>query len=396
MRSAGLTTIQQPSAEIAGRETLSRARRFDPRSTLAALLESADVVINGTRPWDIVVRDPRMFARVLAHGSLGAGESYMEGWWDCERLDEMFCRVLGAGIDLRLSTLHEKLAILVAKFRNAQSRRRAFQVGEQHYDIGDDLYQRMLDRRMIYSCAYWRDAANLDNAQERKLDLVARKLRLERGMRVLDIGCGWGGAAQYIAERYGVAVTGITVSRNQAMVARERCRGLPVEITLQDYRALSGHFDRIYSLGMFEHVGVRNYRAYLRKVRELLVPDGLFLLHTIGTNQSSTTTDSWIETYIFRNSMLPSMAQIAAAAERQWVVEDWHSFGPHYDQTLMAWSANFEASWPTISSQYSKHFRRMWRYYLASCAGSFRARKNQLWQVLMSKEGVRGGCREVR
>jgi cyclopropane-fatty-acyl-phospholipid synthase len=263
-------------------------------------------------------------------------------------------------------------------------------------DAGDDLYACMLDARMIYTCGYWRRATDLDAAQQHKLDLVCRKLALKPGMRVLDIGCGWGGAAQFAAERYGVSVTGLTVSRNQAGTARARCQGLPVEILLQDYRDLHGTFDRIYSLGMFEHVGARNYRTYFAKARELLAPDGLFLLHTIGANWSSDTTDPWIERYIFPNSVIPSMTQIAEALEHRWVIEDLHGFGPDYDRTLMAWLANFDANWQLIASQYSDRFRRMWRFYLTASAASFRTRRNQLWQLVLSPHGVPGGMAEIR
>jgi cyclopropane-fatty-acyl-phospholipid synthase len=363
---------------------------------MVELLTRAGVVIGGSAPWDIHVNDPRMFRRVLAQGSLGAGESYMDGWWDCARLDEMMRKVFEARVDVELPSLRQLLAGLTARLFNPQTPRRSFRVGEQHYDIGDDLYQRMLDRRMIYSCGYWREARDLEAAQEAKLDLVCRKLGLERGMRVLDIGCGWGGAAQFAAERYGVDVTGITVSHNQAERARERCRGLPVRILLEDYRSLSGQYDRIYSLGMFEHVGVRNYRTYFEKLRSLLTDDGLFLLHTIGCNVSVSANDPWVERYIFPNSMLPSMAQITQAAEGLWVIEDWHSFGVDYDRTLMAWHDNFELGWHEISAKYGERFRRMWRFWLLGSAASFRARRNQLWQIVLSPHGVCGGYREVR
>ncbi len=364
--------------------------------TLARLLEPADVVLGGSRPWDIVVHDPRMPARVLAQGSLGAGEAYMDGWWDCERLDDMLARLLRSGLDRRLRTADAIRMSLLALLRNPQGLRRAFIVGRSHYDVGDDLFERMLDPRMIYSCAWWEGASDLASAQEAKLDLVCRKLGLERGMRVLDIGCGWGGAARFAAERYGVTVTGITVSQNQAATAAARCRDLPIEIRLEDYRRLTGRYDRIWSLGMFEHVGVRNYRRYLRKVRELLAPDGLFLLHTIGSNRSVRRTDPWIEKYIFPNSMLPSMAQVARAAERLWVIEDWHGFGPHYDRTLLAWLHNFDAHWPELAARYGERFRRMWRYWLLGSAAAFRARRNQLWQFVLSPHGVPGGYRAVR
>jgi cyclopropane-fatty-acyl-phospholipid synthase len=363
---------------------------------LAQLLEPADVALGGTRPWDITVHDPRMPARVLAQGALGAGESYMDGWWDCEQLDEMLTRVLRSDINRRLRSRRVLATALLAKLRNPQSPQRAFIVGRSHYDIGDDLYERMLDARMIYSCAWWPRAANLDEAQEHKLDLVCRKLGLEPGMQVLDIGCGWGGAAQFAAGRYGVTVTGITVSEHQAAAARLRCGDLPVEIRLDDYRRLTGRYDRIWSLGMFEHVGARNYRTYFDKVRELLAPDGLFLLHTIGSNRSVTVTDPWIEKYIFPNSMLPSIAQIGQAAEPRWVLEDWHGFGPDYDRTLLEWHRRFEAGWSQIAAKYGERFRRMWSFWLLSSAASFRARRTQLWQFVYSPSGRPGGYQAVR
>jgi len=350
------------------------------------------VRLNGRNPWDIRINDEVFLQRALAQGSLGVGESYMDGQWDCDRIDEMLTRVFRAEADRRLPNAGQVWAAFLARLINPQSPSRSFKVGEQHYDVGDDLYVRMLDSRMIYTCGYWRTATT----QEAKLDLVCRKLGLKPGMKVLDIGCGWGGAAHFAAERYGVSVTGVTISRNQAAAAEERCKGLPVKILLQDYRSVEGQFDRIYSLGMFEHVGVRNYRTYFETARRLLAPDGLFLLHTIGRNRSGSTNDPWIEKYIFPNSMLPSMAQISAAAEDLFVTEDWHSFGPDYDRTLMQWYRRFMAGWPQIAPQYGERFRRMWEFWLLSSAASFRARRSQLWQVVLSPNGVVGGAVEVR
>ena len=371
-------------------------RRFSYERAVNELLAGTDIKINGPRPWDIRVHDERFFHRVLGQGTLGVGESYMDGWWDCEQLDEMLTRILSHDIDENLRSPRAVLLAITARLINMQSQRRAFRVGKQHYDLGDDLYERMLDPRMIYTCGYWENMHSLDAAQEAKLDLVARKIGLKRDMRVLDIGCGWGGAAQFMAECYQASVTGVTVSQNQQLTAQKRCAGLPVDILLQDYRSMSGNFDAIYSLGMFEHVGVRNYRTYLKKARELLRPDGLFLLHTIGSNRSSVATDPWIEKYIFPNGQIPSLAQIAAAAEGLWVIEDVHSFGVDYDRTLMAWSANFEQHWPEIAARYGERFRRMWHFWLMASAANFRARKTQLWQIVLSPKGVAGGYHAVR
>jgi len=366
------------------------------RHRIEKLLDRVDVEIDGDRPWDIQVRDERFYGRVLASGSLGLGEAYMDGWWDCERLDEFFYRVLRGRLDTQVRGWTQVWSVVQAGLFNLQKGARAFQIGQRHYDIGNELYRRMLDRRMIYSCGYWQDAANLDQAQEAKLDLVCRKLGLQEGMRVLDIGCGWGGTVRFAAERHGVEAVGITVSEEQVKVGRDLCRGLPVEIRLQDYRDLDEEFDRILSIGMFEHVGRKNFRTFMRVVRRCLQDDGLFLLHTIGRNLSTFKNDPWIERYIFPNSMLPSARQICAASEGVFVLEDWHSFGLDYDRTLMAWVANFAARWGEIEDQYDERFRRMWTYYLLSCAGSFRARMNQLWQVVLSPGGVADGYRAPR
>lgn len=366
------------------------------QDALRQLLNQAQISLDGSHPWDIRVRDPVFARRVLAQGSLGVGESYMDGQWDCERLDEMMYRVFRAGVDTHLPGLRLWWAGLLARLFNPQTPTRSFKVGQLHYDIGDDLYERMLDPRMIYSCAYWRVATTLEDAQTAKLDLVCRKLGLQSGMKVLDIGCGWGGAAQYAAQRYGVSVTGVTISRNQAATARERCQGLSVDIQLRDYRSLQGRFDRIYSLGMFEHVGPRNYDTYFETARRLLAPDGLMLLHTIGQNTSQHANDPWIERYIFPNSIIPSMAQIARAVEGRFVVEDWHGFGADYDHTLLAWHQRFNQHWSELATRYGERFKRMWNFWLLSSAAYFRARRDQLWQVVLSPEGVPGGYREVR
>ena len=364
------------------------------RAHFERLAASADIRINGDRPWDIQVHDERLFQRVLAHGTLGLGEGYMDGWWDCDQPDELVRQAQTSDLPSKLLSPTTLLRVAQAKLMNLQSSRRAFQIGERHYDIGNDLYRRMLDVRMIYSCGYWRDADTLDAAQEAKLILIANKLGLESGMRVLDIGCGWGGAAQFFAEKFGCEMVGITVSREQASLARERCAGLPVEIRLQDYRELDEPFDRVYSVGMFEHVGVKNYETYMDVVRRCLRDgDGLSLLHTIGALRTRPQTDPWIERYIFPNSMLPSIPQISEAAEGQLVIEDLHNFGAYYDPTLMAWKSNVDAHWDELSNKYDARFKRMWDWYLLSSAGSFRARRLQLWQVVLSREGIAGGYR---
>ncbi len=386
------------------RHMSDRPRMHDRyRQRIETILEGTGVALDGPHPWDIRVNDPRFFARVLSQGTLGLGESYMDGWWDCAQLDEAITRLLRSDARAKLRpTPAVVFDALAARLGNLQTPSRAFEVGEKHYDAGNDLYAAMLDRRMTYTCGYWKDVpaerqgpAGLDEAQEAKLDLVCRKIGLKKGDRVLDIGCGWGSFAQFAAEKYGASVVGLTISKEQAALARERCAGLPVEVRLQDYRDVNETFDHIVSLGMFEHVGHKNYRAYFEVVRRCLKDGGLFLLHTIGGLRSVRTTDPWIDRYIFPNSMLPSAKQIAAASEGLFVMEDWHNFSADYDKTLMAWHANVDAAWSRLQT-YDERFRRMWRYYLLACAGSFRSRKNQLWQIVFSKDGVPGGYASIR
>lgn len=361
------------------------------------MLSMADIEINGTRPFDIQVKNPEFFKRVLQEGSLGLGESYMDGWWECERLDCFFQRVLTAGLERKLPHhFKDTLRIAAARLTNLQSKKRAWIVGKEHYDLGNDLFTLMLDPYMQYSCGYWKSAETLEQAQENKLRMICDKLQLQPGMRLLDIGCGWGGLSAFAAKNYGVSVVGVTISAEQQKLAKARCAGLDVDIQLQDYRDLHQQFDRIVSVGMFEHVGPKNYRTYFEVVERNLKPDGLFLLHTIGSNRTDMNVDPWINKYIFPNGCLPSVAHIAQTSEGRFVMEDWHNFGADYDRTLMAWYERFQQAWPQLAERYSERFERMFSYYLNACAGAFRSRDIQLWQVLFSPKGVEGGIRVPR
>ncbi|MBI1940145.1 MAG: cyclopropane fatty acyl phospholipid synthase [Acidobacteria bacterium] len=371
--------------------------RRSARETMERILALADIEIGGDRPWDIRVHHEGFYDRVLSQGSLGLGESYMEGWWDSPQLDEFFHRALRADLAAKVRSDWETVLRLLGRtLVNPQRRSKAFEIGERHYDVGNDLYRAMLDRRMVYTCAYWKNAKTLDEAQEAKLDLVCRKLGLQPGQKVFDIGCGWGSFLKYAAENYGVAGVGNTVSKEQVKLGRQLCAGLPIRIDLQDYREIEGRFDHIVSLGMFEHVGSKNYRTFMRLVSMHLADEGLFLLDTIGGEGSMRRTDPWFEKYIFPNSMTPSTEQMAAAIDGLFVMEDWHNFGADYDRTLMAWFRNFDERWPCLQVRYDARFYRMWKYYLLACAGCFRARKSQSWQIVLSKRGVVGGYVSVR
>lgn len=321
----------------------------------------------------------------------------MDGWWDCEALDELIARAVTHRVQERIPrNLPTALLHLQARLANRQTKRRAFIVGEVHYNLGNDLFENTFDSRITGSCGYWKDAADLDAAQDAKLDLICRKIGLRPGQRVLDIGCGWGAFMGFAAEKYGAECYGVTISKEQVAYIHERYAGLPVRAELKDYRDVEGEFDHVASMGMFEHVGPKNYRAYFETAHRVLKEDGFFLLHTIGGNRSVNQIDPWLDKYIFPNGALPSVAQIGRAIEGLFVVEDWHNFGADYDKTLMAWFEKFDSNWHKLREKYGERFYRMWKYYLLTCAGGFRARHIQLWQVALAKRGVRGGYATVR
>lgn len=355
-----------------------------------SLLTQAGIEINGNNSWDMRIKNPGVYDRIMTQRSLGLGESYMDGWWDCSALDEFFYRLFKINIQ-NISITKPTLIYqwLVALMHNRQNLHRAGIVAERHYDLDNELFGLMLDETLAYSCGYWTNATTLHDAQLAKLDLICQKLHLEPGMKVLDIGCGWGSFAWYAAKYCGVVVDGVTLSKEQQRYAQERCKDLPVQISLLDYREVEGTYDRIVSVGMFEHVGRKNYETFMKIHNRLLRNDGLALLHTIGENVSTKTFDPWINKYIFPNGELPSLHQITGAAEGLFVIEDVHNFGPDYGKTLKAWDENFCHHWQRIGTKYDQRFYRMWRYYLNCCAAAFRVRNLQLWQIVLSKPGAR-------
>ncbi|GAA3978510.1 cyclopropane fatty acyl phospholipid synthase [Mucilaginibacter dorajii] len=367
------------------------------KEILEKMFAGGGITINGTNPWDIQVHNPKFYDRFLSKGTIGFGESYMEGWWDVEAPDELFFRILYHRVDKLIPKNFDTIKyMLKARFMNRQTKSRAKEVVNKHYDIRDDVFEKTLDKRMLYSCGYWETAQTMDQSQEDKLDLICRKLKLEPGMRMLDLGCGWGGLSQFAAERYGVTVVGLTISEEQAKIARKVTAGLPVEIRVQDYRDLHDQFDRIACMAMMEHIGYRNYRTLMETIAENLTDDGIALVHTIGGNYNTKITDPWIDKYIFPNGMLPSAAQITTAAMGLFILEDWQNFGVYYDRTCMEWAKKFESNWPELSANYDESFKRMWLFYLYASAASFRARKNHLWQIVYTKPKKLGLYKGIR
>ena len=384
------------SPTVGAQKPLPRSTSGSPAGGLeravAETFALADVALDGRRPWDIQVCDRRFFQALATRGSLGLGEAYMAGWWATGNLEDFFHHVYRADIHYGRLTWGARFHYLVSRLFNRQKISRAFQVGERHYDRGNRLYQAMLGPRMVYSSGYWTDGVDdLAAAEEAKLDLICRKLDLRPGQRILDIGCGWGCFGQWATERHGVEVVGITVSKEQAALARERCAGLPVEIRLCDYRAIEGRFDHVVSIGMMGHVGYKNYRTLMEVVHRSLADDGLFLIHTMGANRSTTAAEPWIDHYIFPNGMAPSIPQVGEAIEHLLVLEDWHNFSTDYHRSTLAWRDNVAERWGTLADLYDERFRRMWTYYLCCFAGAFSARTLQTWDIVLSKVGGHRG-----
>jgi len=362
------------------------------------ILSLADIKINGSNPWDIQLNNNNFYRRVLSDGSLGLGESYMDGWWNCEDLPELFFKILTADLEHKVVPLKLLFMVVKSKIFNLQNKARAARDVDYHYNLGNVLFQNMLDKYMTYSCAYWKDADNLEDAQVNKLKLICDKIYLKPGMTLLDIGCGWGSLMKYAAENYGTKSLGITLSQDQFELGSKLCKDLPIEIQIKDYRDVDGKYDRIVSVGMIEHVGSKNYRTFFEIVNKCLKDDGIFLLHTIGTlNPKTANADPWTNKYIFPNGELPTVQRIAKAAEGLFVMEDWHNFGMDYAKTSLAWFDNFNCNWEKIkSAQYDDRFYRMWKYFLLTQSGAFRSRRNNLWQIVFSKRGVMGGYTSIR
>ncbi len=366
------------------------------KDKISRMFNGAGISVQGKNKWDIRVHDERFYNRIFLKWSLGFGESYMDGWWDTEALDQLIHRLYTSNTAYKKSNFPAKLDMYKARLINQQSKIRAQKVAHVHYDLGNEMYADMLGDTMQYTCAYWKQAQTLDEAQAHKLDLICRKMHLQKGEKILELGCGWGGFAKFAVENYGVEVDAYNISKQQVEYARKRTRGIPVTIHLADYRDAQGTYDKVAAIGLCEHVGYKNYAALMEVAHRCLKKHGIFLLHSIANNFSTTHSDPWFNKYIFPNGMLPSIKQLGETMEGLFVMEDWHNFGPDYDRTLMEWYHNFDRHWPIYQEKYGERFYRMWKYYLLSLAGAFRARRIQLWQVVMSKDGVPGGYESVR
>ncbi|MGL5904394.1 MAG: cyclopropane fatty acyl phospholipid synthase [Cetobacterium sp.] len=362
---------------------------MNSKDTVSNLLRGANITINEGKTSTITVNDDSFYKKILLDGSLGLGETYVDKIWDSEHVDDFIFKILRGNLEEHYNS---ELAISLAKekFKDLINPQNIFNSKKDisyHYDTGNNLFYNMLDKRMVYTCGYWKNAKNLDEAQENKMELICKKIGLKPGMTVLDVGCGWGPFMKYAAEKYGAICTGITLSKEQIKLGEEMCKGLPVTFVYKDYREFqSEQFDRIVSIGMFEHVGYRNYLTYMNKMNSLLKDDGIFLLHTIGGLKDKPEADPWIKKYIFPNGSIPSIGAIGKSIENNFFMEDWHDFGLDYDKTLMCWHENFVKNWDKIKDDYDEKFKRVWEYYLLSCAGAFRAKDLGLWQIVLTKK----------
>ncbi len=363
------------------------------KQIVESLAKETGITVNGPAAYDIQVHNDSFYERVVSQGSLALGESYMDGWWSCEHLDEFFYRLLRAGMEQKIAlTWVQILDVGRAKLLNMQSLKKAGEVAKIHYNLSSEFFVGLLDPRMVYSCGYWKNAETLEQAQEAKLDLIGRKLKLSSDDRVLDIGCGWGSFVKFAYERYRCKSVGVTISGPQAEYAKANCAGMPIDIIKSDYRDLSkeahGQFTKVVSVGMFEHVGPKNYKTFMKVVDDVLTDDGLFLLHTIGDNYSRIRCDTWLDKYIFPNGVAPSIQQLGKAVEGIFVMEDWHNFGPDYCTTLLCWNENLKRNFHSITVDTlmpRDTFFRMWEYFFTSFASAFKARHLQLWQIVMSR-----------
>ena len=357
------------------------------------LFAKADIKINGNRDWDIQVHDERFYSRLLFHGSIALGEAYVDGWWDCKDVEQFIYRVLHYRLvnsktyELQHfgASFLKNTRFIWKKLINPQSIRRAAKDVRYHYNLGNDLFAATLDETMTYTCGYFKDTNDLKQAQIDKMKLVCQKLNLQKGMRVLDIGCGWGSLAKYMADNYEVTVVGLTLSEEQKTFADNQCTNSDVTIELCDYRNHNGKYDRIVSIEMIEHVGAKNLKSFMQKADKNLNEDGLMLLQFDGKSESINWNYSWIEKYVFPGTVTPSMQQIAKSSENLFFLVDWHDFTKDYHLTMNCWHENFLKNWDNIKDNYDERFFRLWKFYLTCAPATALVNTQHLWQIVLQK-----------
>ena len=356
------------------------------RLLLEPMLARAGVSIGGKESCDIQVADQRFYRVVLTQGSLGLGEAYLRGWWTCNDLEELSYRLIQSGLYKASLLLPLPLvADLVHATFNQQSKEKSLRVAVQHYSLGNDIFLSFLGSYHNYSCGYYLETDDLDEAQRLKLEKGCRLLDLRPGDRVLDVGGGWGEFARYAATHHGCQVTSINIADEQIKFAKEYCKDASVEVRRCDYRDITGRFDKIMVMAMLTHVGYKNYRQFMEIMARCLEPGGMMLIESVGGHKSMKNCEPWINRYIFPGGVLPSLRQIDAAIAGLFSRKVLDEFGSSYVHTLRAWNRNFLQAWPAHQCRYDERVRLMFEYFFQTVAGAFRAGYLLHWHILLQK-----------
>lgn len=353
--------------------------------TLTTLLREANIEPNGASPWDPQIKDERFYRTVLLRGSVGLGDAYLNGWWECADISGFILRIIKSGIHLRVPRVDIFLRRLRFGLIDAQNRIRSKRVAELHYDEDPYIFEVMLGSTNSYTCARWKGVITLDAAQQQKMDLLCKKAGLSSGMTVLDIGSGWGGFLAYAAERYQVRGIGLTISKTQLDYARKRYGNLPVEFRLQDYRDFVGGVDAVVSICVIEHVGSDHYREYFQKVRETLTrEDGFFAMQCILACDTQARMDPWTEKHIFPNGILPTLERIENAVEGILHIVDREFFRDDYVRTFSAWYENLVRNKNAIIARCGVRYFRKYEYYLCLYIAGFGSGRIDVGQFVLS------------
>ncbi len=350
-------------------------------------LRRADVRIDGDRPHDIRVLDPRFYGDVLRRGSLGFGECYVRRWWDADDVEELAFRLIRSGVYSLSSAVPGLPRDLRDMFANQQTRRLATRVADEHYSMGNDVFFAFLGGVRNYSCGIFDGDADLDAAQTRKLAKISSLLDLRPGERLLDVGGGWGELSRHAAAAHGCEVTHVNLSDEQIRHASALCTDLSVRVEKRDWRDVEGRFDKIAVIAMLTHVGPKNYRRFMQRMHDRLEPGGLMLIETVGTRHAAVRCEAWLDKYIFPGGVVPTRRQILGAADGLFDETRFESSGEHYVQTLRCWQENFERNWTDLSSRYDEERRRIFNYFFQSIGGAFRAGYVDHWHILLRRTG---------
>ncbi|HEY8277396.1 MAG TPA: cyclopropane-fatty-acyl-phospholipid synthase family protein [Methyloceanibacter sp.] len=356
-------------------------------------------IFGGTPGPEVTMRltDPTLYKKLFFNPELAAGEAYMDGRMSFENstLRDFLTLFSVNRLSLGSYPLQKVLRTIsrgLKRFQQSNPVGKAQKNVAHHYDIGNDFYRLFLDKGMQYSCAYFiNDDNTLEDAQQNKLRLIASKLNLKAGQSVLDIGCGWGDMALYLARMENVSVLGVTLSKEQCSLANEKAKQLGLadraRFELRDYRDVTERFDRIVSVGMFEHVGVHHYGEFFAKVNRLLTDDGIMLLHSIGHMSPPGTASPWLRKYIFPGAYSPALSEVFAAVEQNslWVT-DLEFLRLHYAKTLAHWERRFQTNRALVAQMYDERFCRMWEFYLISAEMMFRTGSQLVFHMQLAKK----------